>query len=99
MRQACNYIDYLVDDKRVTHTFILQIKSVIIDYFSTLFTSSYQTGLNDVLNCIIPLVINDINDALCMPYSKLEVKNTLKRMHPHKAPCQNGQNSFFFQNF
>jgi len=33
------------------------------------------------------------------PYTKLEVKLALKQMHPHKAPCRDGLNPYFFQKF
>jgi len=53
--------------------------------------------MGEVLECVEPRVIEEMNDVLCTPYFREEVETTLKQMHPHKAPGPDGMNPFFYQ--
>jgi len=50
------------------------------------------------ISCVTPCVIDKIKEALCKPYSKLEVETAPNQMRPHKAPGLEGLNPFFSSN-
>ena len=55
--------------------------------------------MEEVLDCIQPIVSATANEALCRPYSREEVNCAFAQMHPHKAPGPDGMNPFFYQKF
>lgn len=93
MRKAMNFIQGLEDVDGVIQPEQEAMEQIAADYFTNLFSSS------DVLSCIEPWVSETMNDVLCAPYTRLEVDEALKQMHPHKAPSFDGLSSFFFQRF
>uniref|UniRef100_A0A803MUG8 Uncharacterized protein n=1 Tax=Chenopodium quinoa TaxID=63459 RepID=A0A803MUG8_CHEQI len=44
-------------------------------------------------------VLESLNLILTTPYSKEEVHQALKKMHPSKAPCLDGIHAVFYQRF
>jgi len=73
------------------------IQEVIVDYFANLFTTSSPCNFDVVLDTMATVVTEDMNMVFCTPYTKIEVLETLKMMHPNKAPRLNGFNLLFFQ--
>ena len=86
MRSARNYIDHLVNDNGIRYTSSDGIESIIVQYFSSLFSASNSLDMEEVLLCVTPHVTHDMHEALCKPYNRWEVENVLHQMHPHKAP-------------
>ena len=72
---------------------------MVIDYYSSLFTSSGLVGIEDVVQFAKPLVIAKMNSNLIGSFSREEVELALKQMAPLKAPGPNGMPPIFFQKF
>lgn len=75
------------------------MSAIIVDYFSTLFTSQNPTehDLRQVLDGITPLIDDNQNSILCAPFGEEEIKRSLFDMHPDKSPGPDGMSVFFFQ--
>ncbi|KAJ8450693.1 hypothetical protein Cgig2_021165 [Carnegiea gigantea] len=99
MRRSSNLIVGLKDDAGNWQTNDDDIANVITQYFEDLFSTSYPSGMEEVLDCIQPKVTDEVNVALCKPYTQEEVDRALMQMHPHKAPGPDGLKPFFFQHF
>jgi len=97
MRRYRNLIVGLKDDAGNWQTNDDDIASVITQYFEDLFSTSYPSGMEEVLDFIEPKVTDEVNAALCKRYTQEEVDRALMQMHPHKAPGPDGLKSFFFQ--
>ena len=89
----------LEDANGVIRTEQEAMEQIAIDYFTNLFSSLGLLEMEDVLSCIEPRVSEAMNDVLCAPYTRSEVDEVLKQMHPHKAPGPYGLNPFSFQHF
>ena len=96
-RRSRNLIVGLKDDAGNWQTKDNGIANVITLYLEDLFSTSYSSGMEEVLDCITPKVTVEVNAALCKPYTREEVDHAIMRMHPHKAPVPDDLNPFFFQ--
>jgi len=65
----------------------------------SLFSTSGNLEMLEVLDCVEPKVTEAMNDTLCRSYTMAEVETTLKQMQPHKAPGPDGMNPFFYQRY
>jgi len=99
MRRSRHLIVGLKDDAGNWQTKDDDIGNVITQYFKNLFSTSYPSGMEEVLDCIEPKITDEVNAALCKPYTWEEVDRALIQMHSHKAPGLDGLNPFFFQHF
>ena len=55
----------------------VELKAMLHDFYSTLYTSEGVTNMEAVLNTIPSKVTTDMNHLLCAPYTSDEVKITL----------------------
>ena len=75
------------------------ISAMVIDYYSSLFTSLGSVGIEDVVQFTKPLVTAEMNSNLIGSFSREEVELALKQMAPLKAPRPDGMPLFFSKNF
>ena len=75
------------------------VEGIIIDYYSTLFSSSNPTDFMELLDALEPKVTGAMNQMLLRDFKESEVKIALKQMYPLKAPGPNGMPLLFFQHF
>ena len=59
-------------------------------------TTWLRSDLNEVLDCIIPKVTDEMNDMLCKVYSDEEISNALFQIGPLNAPVCDGLPARFF---
>ncbi|XP_057792367.1 uncharacterized protein LOC131009155 [Salvia miltiorrhiza] len=64
-------------------------------HFQELFYSGATHNPDEVLSSIEPVVTNEMNRELTMPYTKAEIVEALKQMHPLKAPGPDGSSRVF----
>ena len=72
---------------------------IFVDYFQELFTSSYPTVSDELLETIHPKLTNRMNEVLLQEFQVAKVKKALKQMHPLKAPSPDGMPPLFFQHY
>lgn len=75
--------------------------SIIVDYFSKLFTSQNPTvaDMRQVLDGVTPMIDDNLNSILCAPFVDAEVRRTLFDMHPDKALGPDGMSVFFYKKY
>lgn len=55
--------------------------------------------MHDTLETVDYMVTKKWNQMLLLPFAEEEVRRTLFRMHPSKAPVLDGMSTFFSQNY
>ena len=66
-------------------------------FYQDLYTFKGVQGLDEVLAHVPCKLTAAMNDILCAPYTKDEVKNALFQMFPTKAPGRDGFPAQFYQ--
>ena len=72
------------------------ISSMVVDYYSSLFTSSRKAEIEEVVQFTKLVVTEKMNSNLIWPFSRDEVEIALKQMAPLKAPGPDGMPLIFF---
>jgi hypothetical protein len=75
------------------------LKSLVLDYFSNLFTSEVPAIDHAVLGKIQPKVTQDMNERLMAPFSAHDVKKAVFSIGDFKAPEPDGLHALFYKNF
>jgi hypothetical protein len=75
------------------------MKEVASNYFSTLFTSSTGSRMNELLEYIQPRVTEEMNDMLGKDFTSQEVVEALESIGDLKAPGLDGMHSLFYKKF
>jgi hypothetical protein len=75
------------------------MKEVATNYFSSLFTSSTGTRMNELLQYIEPRVSEQMNETLCKEFTSKEVVEALDSIGDLKAPGLDGMHSIFYKKF
>jgi hypothetical protein len=76
-----------------------QIKPIIQDYFSQLFTSEVEATSQELLQKVKPRVTTEMNERLSSPFTEKEVKEALFAIGDFKAPGTDGMHAIFFKKF
>jgi hypothetical protein len=75
------------------------MREVAINYFSSLFTSSTGTRMNELLEYVEPRVTEQMNEILCKEFDSKEVVEALESIGDLKAPGLDGMHSIFYKFF
>lgn len=98
-RRRRNQLKGLEDVHGVKHKSIEVMTSVVLDYFSDLFTSSRPEITMDKVDFVGHRLTNDMIDMLSRPYSREEVEVALADMHPCKSPGPDGLPALFYKRY
>ncbi|XP_060969468.1 uncharacterized protein LOC133036755 [Cannabis sativa] len=95
-RRRRNSIQRLKDANGVWVDWNGSLPSVMVDYFSSLFTAN---AVHDdvVLQCVPSAVTSEHNNRLLEPVTDEEVRRALFQMHPDKSPGSDGMTPGFYQ--
>lgn len=72
---------------------------MINNHFTSLFTSGGRRELSQVLDCIHPSVLEEMNEILCESFTLTEIKEAVFQIGGFKAPGPYGFQGVFFQTF
>ena len=61
------------------------IADIVVSYFHKLYIASYPTRVAKVIATILTRVTSEMNQSLMKEFTKEEVEEALKQMHPTKA--------------
>lgn len=76
-----------------------QCEKILIDYFSSIYSSSNPSGIDEVC-CAAGEEIDATTTDLCStPFEENEVKESIFQMHPTKAPRPDGLPTLFFHKY
>jgi len=75
------------------------VLAMVVEYYSSLYTSSVPIEIEEVVQFIKPVVTEEMNRDLIGVFSRDEVEVAVKQMAPLKAPRPNGMPPIFFQKF
>ena len=76
-----------------------KMEEIVVDYYSSLFTSSNRTEFDEILNAVQPKVSTWMNQDLILSINESDVRLALKQMYLLKAPGLDGMPPLFFQHF
>lgn len=79
-----------MNDWRVWHKEQEAIKNIILDYFSSIFSSDQPSNFEASLEAMDKKVTPKMNNELLKEFKAEEVWRALKKMHPTKSPGPNG---------
>lgn len=97
-----NSITSLISSEGAQLSSCVDISREVVSYFSNLFTKDEFIVVEEeraILNCIPPLVSDEMNDALVRPILLSELEEVVFHMKKGKAPGPNGFPIEFFQEF
>ena len=98
-RKKKNTILGLVDEEGNWRNSKEDIACIAVLYFEKMYTISCPTCEAEVIATIPTRVTDEINQFLIKDFTKEEVEETLKHMHPTKAPSLDGMSAIFFQKY
>ena len=73
-----------------------QIESIIVNYFTDIFHSQWQTDSTTLIDAVEPVVSTNMNDFLTQEFRADEVYKALKQRHPKKSPGLDGMPPLFY---
>ena len=75
------------------------IVATTISYFKKIYSTSSPYGISEV-TCAVPrCVTEDMNAELTKVFTREEVTNAFKQLHPTKAPGLDGMSAIFFHKY
>ena len=75
------------------------IASIVVSYFEKLYATSFPSNITEVTATIPAKVTSEMNQDLIREFTKEEVEDSLKQMHPTKALGPDGMSVIFFQKY
>ena len=76
-----------------------EVVEVASAYLDNLFHAGVGDQMEECLDAVESMVTDDMREFLSTKFTTEEVKVALFQMGPTKAPCPDGMNAFFYQNF
>ena len=98
-RKKTNMIKKLEDESGTWIEDPGDLSSHINGYFQTLFTREVDDPDANVLDKVKPRVTQEMNELLCSPYMREEVKKALFNIGDLKAPGPDGLHAIFFKRY
>jgi hypothetical protein len=98
-RRRRNHIHGLRDNLDILHDTSEGMASLLINYYSSLFTTSQPEQIDEVVAQVSSVVTEDMNKALTREFTASEVELALKQMAPTKAPGPDGMPPVFYQKY
>ena len=81
-RYKKNLIEGLMDENSSWLEGDENVERMMLQYYERLFTSSYPSEFEEILDVVQHKVTPRMNQTLVREFSKVEVKNALKQMYP-----------------
>ena len=98
-RRCQNYVYRLKNNSGMWTSTQDQVPPIFIDYYQSLFTTVNPAHVEQVAECITPMVTAEMNRALMKEFTSEEIFKALKQMAPLKAPSPNGLPPVFYQKY
>jgi predicted metal-dependent phosphoesterase TrpH len=98
-RKKRNLIMKLKDSDGVLREENSQLKGIITNYFTDLFSSEVDATNINLLQKVKPRVSAEMNERLLAPFTEEEVKKALFAIGDFKAPETDGMHAIFFKKF
>ncbi|XP_075654904.1 uncharacterized protein LOC142625081 [Castanea sativa] len=98
-RNLKNLIEGMEDGSGIWQTSLEAIERIVIDYFSSLFTTSNPSNIERVIETVQAVVAEPMNCLLGQDFQAMEVQQALKQMHPTTALDPDGMPHLFCQKF
>jgi hypothetical protein len=98
-RKKRNLIMKLKDSDGVLREENNQLKGIITNYFSDLFSSEVDATDVNLLQKVKPRVTAEMDERLLAPFTEEEVKKALFAIGDFKAPGTDGMHAIFFKKF
>ena len=98
-RRRRNHIHGLRDNLDILHDTSEGMASLLINYYSSLFTTSQPEQIDKVVAQVSSVVTEDMNKALTRVFTASEVEMALKQMAPTKALSPDGMPPVFYQKY
>lgn len=99
MRKKKNRIEALRDSDGVLQKDMNEMKSIITNYFTSLFTSTRPNFTGESFTMIDRRVTSEMNDCLDSPFTQDEIITALKHMKACKSPGLDGLPALFYKRF
>lgn len=98
-RRRTNFIKGLLDDNGIWHTETQSLVDITKHYFGNLFYFSYPSAesIGAVPEVTDSVVDNQMNEALCAPFSEKEIHRAVFQMHSSKSWGTDGFTTFLYQ--
>lgn len=100
-RRCNNLISGLLNSEGVWQERVEDIERIIQTYFGELFQTSNPSSaiIDEVLEAMSPVVTQEMNHLLTIPYTMAEVTHALSHMSPLKSPGPDGFPTVFFHKY
>ena len=87
------------DEGGVWRTRQKDLGEVMVNYYKSLFTSTDGRVSIGILDCVPPMIDEEMNESLCREFEASEVATALQQMAALKAPGPDGMPPLFYQHF
>lgn len=75
------------------------ITATTIFYFENIYSTSFPTGIDEIINAILRRVTEEMNTELTKAFTRDEVTKVLQQHHPTKAPRPDGMFAIFYHKY
>jgi hypothetical protein len=98
-RQRRNHVYWLKNPDGLWTTNYAQVPALFIDYYNSLFQTENPNQIEQVVEHIMPVVMDGMNEELSREFTPGEVAVALKQMAPLKAPGSDGLPPLFYHKY